>query len=173
MTTLPLFPELEEMAPRITWRRIGGRSSCGAEHEHLRDGKATGWYVKHCGHPTANFPYYVETPGGAPFDRYGRGGVSCYRTLAEAKAATLLEIETGYGAAAAIPEVAEKIAKIEAAAEYAAGKRVRGARWSDKRWSRAKKAALADELAKRKPEIDRLVRKAAKAAAMGAAKGGK
>jgi hypothetical protein len=45
----------------LRWRRIDGeKCKCGARYE-LGD---TGWLVIHCGHPTANHPYYGESPDG-------------------------------------------------------------------------------------------------------------
>jgi hypothetical protein len=40
------------------WRRLPG-PKCGVTWEHL----ASGWLVRHCGHPTANWPYFLVDPG--------------------------------------------------------------------------------------------------------------
>lgn len=61
------------------WNRKPGPAggACGATHTH-----ASGHTVRHCGHPTANWPYYILTPDGetvlAP---NGRG----FKYLADAK----------------------------------------------------------------------------------------
>ena len=50
-----------DVAPPI-WERIAspiGRLSTTYLH------RPSGYVVRHCGHPTANFPYYIETPEGA------------------------------------------------------------------------------------------------------------
>lgn len=46
-----------------TWERvvtIPALGSKGAIHAH----RPSGMTVTHCGHPTANFPYYILTPAG-------------------------------------------------------------------------------------------------------------
>lgn len=44
---------------RAGWSRISAPGDkCGALWRH----DATGWRVKHCGHPTANWPYYGLDP---------------------------------------------------------------------------------------------------------------
>lgn len=47
-------------APRPGWVRQGaaGRTCAGA-WQH-----ASGWVLRHCGHPTALWPYYLEDPQG-------------------------------------------------------------------------------------------------------------
>ena len=47
---------------RSGWTRAGGvgHGSCGCEWLH----NASGWLVKHCGHPTALHPYYGVPPAG-------------------------------------------------------------------------------------------------------------
>lgn len=39
----------------------------------------SGWIVQHCGHPTALYPWYIETPSGQP------SGAGTFRHLADAK----------------------------------------------------------------------------------------
>lgn len=48
---------------RAGWTRLHpkGASKCSAAYRH----DATGWVVKHCGHPTANWPYYASAPDGS------------------------------------------------------------------------------------------------------------
>jgi hypothetical protein len=46
---------------------------------------ASGWIVQHCGHPTANWPYYLVSPQGDSPIIASHG--HCFRTLQEAKAA--------------------------------------------------------------------------------------
>ncbi len=41
---------------RPNWTRI--RGGTGGEWQH-----ASGWTVHHCGHPTANWPYFAAPPG--------------------------------------------------------------------------------------------------------------
>lgn len=50
------------------WRKIYAgtpKTGCGGIWEY----EATGWLVCHCGHPTANRPYYIESPWGHIFWR--------------------------------------------------------------------------------------------------------
>lgn len=42
----------------MKWERYGVRP--GVRYELT----GTGWWVIHCGHPTALWPYYVESPAG-------------------------------------------------------------------------------------------------------------
>jgi hypothetical protein len=71
--------ELKPEAPAI-WERNDARGKIGARYTH----KPSGWVVIHCSHPTANFPYYIQTDTGerilAP---NGRG----FRHVDEAKQA--------------------------------------------------------------------------------------
>ena len=46
---------------RATYRRRPGWTKA---HEGRWDYHATGYSVRHCGHPTALWPYYGETPEG-------------------------------------------------------------------------------------------------------------
>lgn len=47
------------MTARTPWTRIdGGRSKTSAVYRH----EPTGWLIRHCGHPTANWPYYLVDP---------------------------------------------------------------------------------------------------------------
>lgn len=74
MSELPLFPALQ-----ADWERFGGHlnSTCGSQHRHK-----SGYVVQHCGHPTANYPYYIITPAGEMvLAENGRG----FRLLADAK----------------------------------------------------------------------------------------
>jgi hypothetical protein len=48
------------------WTRLGDRSTkIGAVYAH-----ESGWSVRHCGHPTANWPYYAVDPSDAADSRY-------------------------------------------------------------------------------------------------------
>lgn len=48
------------MSARLTWTKYGGeRGRKGACYELSLDGVEVGVQVQHCGHPTANWPYYV------------------------------------------------------------------------------------------------------------------
>jgi len=66
-----------------SWARISERRADGKYHtidghwEH----EATGYQVLHCGHPTANYPYFVKGPDGE--SKLGGG----FRLLQDAKAA--------------------------------------------------------------------------------------
>jgi hypothetical protein len=54
--------ELEvKPAPAIVWEVVNvKRGKIWATYIH----RPSGWTVHHCGHPTANFPYYILTPAG-------------------------------------------------------------------------------------------------------------
>jgi hypothetical protein len=43
---------------REGWTRLGTEGKLGAVYVH----DASGWVIRHCGHPTANWPYYGEHP---------------------------------------------------------------------------------------------------------------
>jgi len=75
--TLDLFPELQ-----ADWERFGATdSTCAAAWRHK-----SGYVVQHCGHPTANYPYYIIPPAGEMIlAENGRG----FRLLADAKAEVL------------------------------------------------------------------------------------
>ena len=63
---------LEPLAVAPTWERWGGGSVLGhkdAVYLHI----PSGWQVRHCGHLTANFPYYILTPDGVVLADNGRG----------------------------------------------------------------------------------------------------
>lgn len=46
--------------PREGWERLSPPGNkCFATYRH----EASGWLVRHCGHPTANYPYYATKPG--------------------------------------------------------------------------------------------------------------
>lgn len=43
---------------RRNWTRLSNpRDKCATHWEH-----ASGWTLRHCGHPTANWPYYAISP---------------------------------------------------------------------------------------------------------------
>jgi hypothetical protein len=42
----------------LTWFRYG--PDCGRSYELQKGSEYAGMAVKHCGHPTANWPYYIE-----------------------------------------------------------------------------------------------------------------
>ena len=74
------------------WTRVPGAlgGSCGSRHVH-----ESGWKVIHCGHPTANFPYYVEGPDEK---LYFAPNSRAFRRLKLAKeTAELLAKEEGHG----------------------------------------------------------------------------
>jgi hypothetical protein len=54
------LPPLElKPAPPIVWEAADvARGKIWATYTH----KPSGWTIHHCGHPTANFPYYILTP---------------------------------------------------------------------------------------------------------------
>jgi hypothetical protein len=54
--------ELEtKPAPAIVWEVANvKRGKIWAYYTH----RPSGWTIHHCGHPTANFPYYILTPAG-------------------------------------------------------------------------------------------------------------
>ena len=51
------------------WKRYYGSSGgyCGATFHLEVDGEDTGWFIQHCGHPTANYPYLIYDPSGKRF----------------------------------------------------------------------------------------------------------
>jgi hypothetical protein len=53
--------------PGIGWRRYP--NICRADHEMTIDGVPNGVWVRDCGHPTANRPYYVVLADGTILDR--------------------------------------------------------------------------------------------------------
>jgi hypothetical protein len=66
---------------RKGWTRLQG--GCGGVWKH-----DSGWLVRHCGHPTALWPYYGLRPEGGQMLLSGGFGVGIgFRTLALAQAA--------------------------------------------------------------------------------------
>lgn len=64
------------------WERLSRPGDKTSTHWRHR----SGWQVRHCGHPTANYPYHAEDPahpGILVVERDGRG----FRNLAQARAA--------------------------------------------------------------------------------------
>ena len=61
----------------------------------------TGYFVKHCGHPTANYPWYGERPDGTTITSgaLGRSGMA-FRYLDDAKVAVELDHAGQHGAIA-------------------------------------------------------------------------
>jgi hypothetical protein len=64
------------------WTRFPGPNGggCGAQWRHV-----SGHVVQHCGHPTANFPYYITAPDGSIVWPYGRDRPYTFAHLADAK----------------------------------------------------------------------------------------
>lgn len=62
---------------RFGWRRLSAPGDkCSACWEHV-----SGVRVRHCGHPTANWPYYIDLGAGrVEVDKTGRG----FRLLVDA-----------------------------------------------------------------------------------------
>ena len=56
---LALFELPEPPPPPWVKIRAGNHGGCGAVWEHT-----SGWQVIHCGHPTANYPWYAMSPEG-------------------------------------------------------------------------------------------------------------
>jgi hypothetical protein len=71
------------MAQRKGWERI--RGGCAGIWRH-----SSGWIVRHCGHPTAVWPYYGVSPAGEMLinERNGRA----FQRLVEAQAAVEAKI---------------------------------------------------------------------------------
>lgn len=70
------------IVPFSEWKWERFAPSCpgkGATYVHT-----TGWVVRHCGHPTANWPYEVIDPGGGSHVRTNGYG---FRTVRDALAA--------------------------------------------------------------------------------------
>lgn len=79
---------LVAVASPSMWERLSAAGDkCSGHWRH-----ASGWEVRHCGHPTANWPYYaVDMEGRMVLASNGRG----FRTLDEAQA----EVERRVGGA--------------------------------------------------------------------------
>ena len=78
-------PKTSRQRIRAGWTRLSPRGAltcCG----HFRH--ESGWEILHCGHPTANWPYYAVAPDGRTWIAGNGHG---FRTLAIAMAA----VETG------------------------------------------------------------------------------
>ncbi len=73
---------VESFVPEMQWERYAPAGTCGATYYLLRRGRPSGVSVQHCGHPTANFPYTVETPTKTYVAPNGRG----FALLRDAKA---------------------------------------------------------------------------------------
>ena len=60
--------------PGLRWVRKGASTEHARHFLHERD-EYLGWLVRHCGHPTANWPYYIveESTGVAWVSHNGRG----------------------------------------------------------------------------------------------------
>lgn len=73
--------------PRMSWVDLGGRGKF--KRWQLA---GTKYYVQHCGHPTANFPWYGERPDGSMITSgiNGRFGYA-FRYLDDAKVACELD----------------------------------------------------------------------------------
>lgn len=72
-----------------------GHQTCGAHYAMTLDGEPTGYVIKHCGHPTANWPYYIVRPDGQEMYSGGIGLGYGFRRLAEAKAAAIADHQEG------------------------------------------------------------------------------
>jgi hypothetical protein len=79
----------EQVAPRgITWDRYGdGKNKLGLRYQMKIGGVSVDVWVCHCGHPTANRPYYIEVQGAMLR--------LAYRHLAEAQAIAVKAFTTG------------------------------------------------------------------------------
>ena len=53
-------PPLQEVPDPVWVRYAGSLGKLNTVHSHV----PSGWQVHHCGHPTANFPYYILKPDG-------------------------------------------------------------------------------------------------------------
>ena len=88
-------------APPPEWTRLPGfspRNTCGVIWVHR-----SGWKVRHCGHPTALWPWYGVPPGADEGDRSQlllKGGVGL-----DLRATTLAPDDQRTRAAAALPSV--------------------------------------------------------------------
>ena len=72
-------PEL--VTAELVWVRYAGSlGKLDTVHVHAR----SGWQIHHCGHPTANFPYYIWKPDGERLLNPGNG--RGFQRLALAKA---------------------------------------------------------------------------------------
>lgn len=78
---------------RPGWVRL--RGGVGGRWRH----EATGWEVRHCGHPTALWPYFGKHPDGRPvLIQHGYASVAggyAFRTLALAQTGVEAEIAKG------------------------------------------------------------------------------
>jgi hypothetical protein len=75
---LNLFPA--EHMPTPEWERVSARGGVFGTWRHR-----SGWLVRHCGHPTALWPYYLIAPDGTELVEVD--GHRTWSTLAQAKKA--------------------------------------------------------------------------------------
>jgi len=98
--------------PGWTRRSESGRKT-SADWEH----RATGWHVRHCGHPTAIHPYFAEDPDGRMVVHANGHG---FDTLLQAMSAVeqlhahqrvLVEVEDGFPRIYSWPDIREVLAE--------------------------------------------------------------
>lgn len=71
---------------RKSWERL--RRGCGGVWRH-----SSGWIVRHCGHPTAHFPYYAIAPNGRMLLTGGFGLGIAFPKLVQAQEAVERQVE--------------------------------------------------------------------------------
>jgi hypothetical protein len=71
LQSLLFVNEPQQERPSQVWERVAGsQGKLNTVHIH----KPTGWQIHHCGHPTANFPYYIlDADGRRILAANGRG----------------------------------------------------------------------------------------------------
>lgn len=84
---------VKQTRQRAGWERLAGGT--GGVWRHV----ASGWLVKHCGHPTALWPYYGQHPDGRPMlITHGYASVCggyAFRRLVLAQVAVEAEVAKG------------------------------------------------------------------------------
>lgn len=81
---------------RDGWTRAGTEGKLGAIYTH----DVSGWVIRHCGHPTANWPYYGISPDAEHADEMlltgGIGRGIGFRLLVEAQVAVEHVVAVGH-----------------------------------------------------------------------------
>lgn len=69
---------------------IWSKHTFGPDSKFATHAHASGWQIHHCGHPTANWPYYLTAPGGSEMIMSHNGRGFCTVAICKAVVAHLL-----------------------------------------------------------------------------------